>query len=397
MRSFPYFVLLIPILISSICFSQNPAEPTDAAPQIVSTRSLSMGGVYIATNQGIDALNGNPGGLALVTTAQVSKGARVRLYGKSDFKKEFYDFYTEHSSRFVPDFKLQHIGFVFPLSSPNNSSKLVAAASYRNYYDWQRKEVKKSEREDPENDSIIKYERIDISKGLMDVFSLGLGTTISERWSFGISLHLPARKGLESRYKTKHIHPEEIFTNNSKASWDVSAGGFFHLGSIFQLSDRLAVGVSCPLMHRFTIHHSKEEWRIPGTFDFGIAYRLQPDLLLAGEIQNRPWEDIRINDLPIADVESGNAYRLGLEYGRQIQLRCGFTLDRLPILDADDHGVDLKIFSVGLGFQKEDWIVDSGLSYKFATFQNNRWMDTGDYLIRDLLIYSTFRLVIQKF
>jgi len=370
----------------------------DAAPQIVSTRNLSMGGVYIATSRGIDALNGNPGGLALVTTSQVSIGARTRYSGKSDFSKKFYKSRSAHSSKFVPNFKLQHIGFVLPLPSPNNSSKLVATVGYRNYYDWQRKEVRKTEWEYSGNDYIVNDSFI--SKGLMDVFTLGFGATITDKWSFGILLHLPVCKGLESSYKTKNIYPEEIFTTHYEENWDVSAGGFFHLGSIFKLSDRLTIGVSCPLMHRFTIHYNreyKEKWKMPGTLDIGIDYRLHPNLLLAGEIQNRPWEDYRIDNLPIADVKSGNVYRLGFEYGRLIQFRGGIAIDRLPLIDVDEHGVNLKILAAGVGYQHGNWAIDSGLSYKFATFHKYRWNEEWDYQIRDLVVYSTIRLAIQKF
>lgn len=412
MRYSLWFEITIILTLGSVCLGQENLQVLDAAPKLGSTRTLSMGGVHIPTNGGIDALSGNPGGLPLINGAQLSVSGRVRLLGKSDFDEEFYeDFWQKRRSGFTRSYRLTNVGLVFPITIPTTSVKLVTAVGYRSFYDWQRKEFAEGEWESSVYNGLTTYERSYRTKGLMDLLSLGLGTTISEKWSFGMSINIPLRERYETEYEGETIYPDGGYDYYRRERWDVSAGNFLHFGGIFQITPKLTVGISCPFVHKFTIRNGmvtyrwshdgqersyeidgKYKWRIPGTFDLGIAYQLRPDLLLAGEIQNRPWEEIRINGLQIDGVKSGNAYRVGLEYGDTILYRIGFALDRLPILDADDHGVDIKNATAGIGFQLKQWTLDAALVYKFVAFDNKlRWYSDHLYQIRELVIHSTLQ------
>lgn len=381
MKHFTHSSLSIIFFLWKTCLSQVSVTAIDAVPQFGRTRALSMGGVTIATNLGIEALSGNPGGLAFLDGIQIAISGSARLYGKSDFYESYYTYLESYSSKINKSFGLTDLGIAFPFSIPKPSIKLVGAVGYRRFYDWNRERVTEKEQSRWESEKEKSSYKIE---GLMDILSLGLGTAISEKYSFGMSINFPVRKG----YKTESLHHYETHTYRHTENWDVSAKYFVQWGGVFQVFSRLSAGVFFSMNHRFTLSHqyhegdNKNEWEIPATFDFGIAYRLKPHLLLAAEAQSRPWANYRINELPIYGVKNGNAYRFGIEYGKHIQYRAGFAVDRLPLLDANDDPVNIKSVSAGIGFPMNPLIVDMGASYKFATFDADKWGSIAEYHIR---------------
>ena len=407
MKRIIYIAIAMVFILRHICLAQENLEALDAAPKTGGTRALSMGGVYIATNQGIDALSGNPGGLALLDGIQISVTGSVQIYGKSDFDDTYYSYYIAYSSKFEPLFKFTNIGIAVPITIPKASIKLAGAAGYRRFYDWSRRKVVEKEYDYYEN-GIVHSKETYKTHGLINVLSLGIGTTMSKKWSFGFSVNFPIWKNYENESEINDIYSDKIYKSNTQEERNVSADCFIQLGGILQVTSKLAAGVSCLMKHGFTLQNvkrkshyngdvysyeidDKNKWEIPGTIDFGISYKLRPNLLLAADIQSRPWENIRINDLPIDDVKNGNVYRFGLEFERKVLFRAGFSWERLPLLDADEHPVDLKNTTAGIGYQSKDFILDLGLSYKFVTFETQRWGEKWKYHIREFVIHTTLR------
>jgi hypothetical protein len=402
MKNFIHPSLSIIFFLWKISLSQVSVTAIDAVPKFGRTRALSMGGVTIATSQGIEALSGNPGGLALLDGIQIAISGSARLYGKSDFYESFYTYLECYSSKINKSFGLTDLGIVFPISIPKPSIKLVGAVGYRRFYDWNHK--KEEEWYDDYDEGNIKSKRIYEIEGALHLLSLGLGTVISERCSFGMSINFPVRKGVKTETQEESQNLYEKHTYRYTENWDVSAKYFIQWGGVFQVFSKLSVGAFFSMNHKFILHDrrssvsykvtrtthynyegdDKNEWEIPTTFDFGIAYRLKPHLLLAAEAQSRPWANWRINDLPIYGVENGNAYRLGIEYGKRIQYRAGFAVDRLPLLDANDDPVNIKSVSAGIGFPMNPLIVDMGASYQFTTFDADKRGSIAEYHIREL-------------
>lgn len=413
MKHFTHPSLLIIFFLWKICLSQVRVTAIDIAPKFGRTRALSMGGVTIATNQGIEALSGNPGGLALLDGIQIAISGSARLYGKSDFNESFYTYLECYSSKINKSFGLTDLGIAFPISIPKPSIKLVGAVGYRRFYDWDHK--KEEEWYDDYDEGNIKSKRIYEIKSTLYLLSLALGTAISERCSFGMSVNFPVRKGYKTETLEESQHPYETHTYRYTENWDVSAKYFIQWGGVFQVFSKLSVGVFCLMNHKFILHDrrssvsykvtrtahyderdDKNEWEIPTTFDFGIAYRLKPHLLLAAEAQSRPWANWRINDLPIYGVENGNAYRLGIEYGKSIQYRAGFAADRLPLLDANDDPVNINSVSAGIGFPMNHLIVDMGASYKFITFDADKWGMIAEYHIREFKLDMSLKYTLTS-
>jgi len=405
MNRFKITSIVIYLFLVQIVWSQGNQEAIDAAPKAGGTRAHSMGGVTIATNHGIDALYGNPGGLAIIKGLQISISGLGQISGASYFEEMFYRNRKEY---YDTDFKFQSIGFALPITIPKTSIKLAWSVGYRRFYDWNRKQTVESEI-NYNDGNILKTTTTYKTQGLFNVLSIGLGTNISERLYLGMSINVPCCK----TYKTKL---ESIYRYNKsliQEEWDVHASNLIQLGSIFQVTSRLTFGVSCLITHKFVIQNgnlksiynnsisydridNKDEWKIPSTIDFGISYQLKLNLLLAADIQSRPWENIRINDLPIDDVKNGNAYRFGLEYVNRIQFRGGFALDRLPLLDTYKNPVNIKEITAGIGFQFSHVNVDFGASYKYTTFNAKKWGEVGDYTIREFVIYATSRIQIPN-
>ncbi len=79
------FLLLL--LLSSGVFSE---EVTNALPQTGGNRAFAMGGTYIASNQGINALFGNPAGLAISNTSEVIIGYYWQIHKTMQFDDQYY-------------------------------------------------------------------------------------------------------------------------------------------------------------------------------------------------------------------------------------------------------------------------------------------------------------------
>ncbi len=383
---------------------QENLQALDAAYKAGSTRALSMGGVYIATNRGVEALVGNPGGLARINGRQLSLQGAAQIYRKSDLDEAEYKKrmgYFEYAIKYGMQYQFKNIGLAFPISIPNTKIRLAGAVGYHTFYDWDYNRTVKSWKWDGIA-HFVKEKQNRRTRGLLDVLSFGFGAAISEKGSFGISVNFP----LWRRYDQTAVIMSTLYNSESREEWDVSADRFVQLGGLFRLTSRWAVGISALMKHGFVIENGKSEnnydgevhrsridrktqWEIPSVIDLGISCRVKANLLVACDIQSRAWENIKINDLSLGKAKNGNAYRFGLEYGQKALFRTGFALDRLPVLDADDQPVDLKNVTAGVGLKFNRLLLDLGASYKFVTFEVERWNSRWDYRIRELMIHTT--------
>ncbi|MCJ7811731.1 hypothetical protein MUP95_00210 [bacterium] len=310
----------------------------DAAPKFGNARTLSMGGVTIAAGFGADAFCGNPGGLARTDDIQIFVSSGLQLWGR-----------TRYDDLLKPLYQLKNFGFMFPTHTFNDNISFVGAIGYRSFYDCDRK--------------IENGYHTDKTTGLVDVLSMGVGVRFSTVGSFGLLLHIPVR----TTYTFQSISYYGAYVDKR----DVSSSMIVQLGGIIDLTPKWLIGFSCLLNHSYRFDYWEwgtnysEKRSMPWTCDFGIAYRIKPDLLIAADIQNRPWERVRVNGQKIGGVKSGNAYRIGIESGSQPVVRAGYALDNLPRTDAEGESVDMNNLTVGLGYQWQFFMIDLGLSYQF--------------------------------
>ncbi len=338
-----YIVLVI--VLSIYCIRNTQGEwALDAAPKFGSTRALSMGGVTIASGAGADAFSGNPGGLARTDEIQIFTTSAVQVWGK-----------TRSDYLLKPLYQLKNGGIVFPLLPSNRNISFAGAIGYRSFYDCDRK---------------MKSEYYtNASTGLVDVLSMGVGVALSKVGSFGLLFHVPVRTTYTYQWETIYYEYEHIYEG------DVSSSTIIQFGGIIDLTSKWLIGFTSLLNHNYSvdvwdIHYPEftlysEKLEMVWTCDFGMAYSLKPDLLIAADIQSRPWERVRVNGQKISDMKSGNAYRIGIEWGHQPVVRAGYALDILPILDSEGDPVDMNQVAAGLGFRFSMLMIDLGLSYQF--------------------------------
>jgi len=298
-----------------------------------------MGGVTIAAGAGVDAFCGNPGGLARTNDIQIFITNGLQLWGR-----------TRYDGLLKPLYQLKNFGVVFPFLSSKGNISFAGAIGYHSFYDCDRK-IRES------YDMTFKW------IGLVDVLSMGVGVRFSNVGSFGLLVHIPVR----AKYAYQFISHDDVDGDQ----YDVSSSRIVQFGGIIDLTSKWLVGFSCLLNHSYIINYTSmgiyypEKREMSWTCDFGIAYRIKPDLLIAADIQNRPWERVRVNGQKIEGVKSGNAYRIGIECGSQPMVRAGYALDILPETDADNEPVDMNNFTAGLGFQWQFFMIDGGFSYQF--------------------------------
>ena len=413
---------LMLVLWSVSCLAQTALNfelslyHTIAAPTLGSTRSFAMGGVFSATNSGVEALTGNPAGLVFCNGSQILASARMRMSGNDGADSDYYKVigFQDYSRQYQPGFKLGNLGIAFPISLPENGSRIIGAIGYRSYYDL-------SYKQEEEFESIVggdQYSTTYEQMGMLNVMTFGAGFQVNEQFNLGVVFNLPMFSGYELE-----VHQDVRFSQNSQIGQtytetaDVSGNGFLHLGAMFNVTPRLVLGATYTFGHKYELND--EEWtntdqygrggidtqkgdyediefEVPSYWSLGASYLVSPNLLVAAELQNRPWEDFEINNYDLSSVtESGTTWRVGAELGREVKFRVGYYSDSEPLLDADKDGVSKSGFTGGLGLTSGSLNVDLGLVFQrmqydiiYTTSYSPEPVD-AEYNETELLIYAT--------
>lgn len=219
---------------------------------------------------------------------------------------------------------------------------------------------------------IVHSTNIDKEKieGLYNLLSIGIGISTDAIGSIGVSLNYPVNKQYKQKYNSTYLYERngniQIDEYEDKYSQKVSAGKFIRIGGILYLTSDLSIGFLWNQSYHYNLE--KERRLFPSTLNFGLVYRILPPLLIAFDVQNQPWEKVKLNDAYLYDAKNGNSYRFGLEYSNKIILRGGYALDRLPILDAADKGVNLNNITLGIAYPVNFFVFDLGMQYRFKTF-----------------------------
>ena len=376
-------------------------EMINALPQTGGSREFAMGGTYIAFNQGINALFGNPAGLPDNNTFEIILGNYWQIYKTSQFDDEYYlrSWSDSYSIKYEKIHRLNYFGLSYHKRLPHSPFKFAGAIGFSPFYNW------KSTRQSNGNESYIsgtsediRYSIVEKEKivGLYDLLSIGIGFSWKETGSIGISVNYPVRKQYEyefnSIYTFERNGDQQSSDYTSKNSEDVSASQFVRIGGMLHLTSRLTLGILWMQAHHYNISDQRREF--PATLNFGIAYKILPELLSAFDIQSQPWEKVKIENEFIPDTKSGNAYRFGLEYINKIIFRTGYALDRLPVMDADDNAVDMNNITLGIGYLTKYFIFEIGARYRFASFKTDEWLNVYDYNFREIVLQSTIKIII---
>jgi hypothetical protein len=382
------------LLLFSTVFSE---EVTNALPQTGSNRA---GGTYIAYNEGVNALFGNPAGLSTNNKTEIIIGYYWQIHKTSQFDDKYYSRWNDsYSINYKHNNRLNYMGLLYLKQLSQYPFKFAGAIGFSPFYNWKSTRFFKSDYSYVSGTSEIIYSSIEAEEkivGLYDLLCIGIGFSWESIGAIGASLNYPVRKQYEyeshSIYVNERNGDRKISEYNYKNSENVSADQFLRIGGILHISSRFSLGILWMQAHRYSI--SDQEREFPGTINFGIAYRIFPRLLLAFDIQSRPWEKVKIENEYLATAKNGNAYRFGVEYENKIILRAGYGLDILPITDSDENIVELNDITLGIGYKSKHFVLDIGTRYRFTTYKVEKWANIYDYNIREIVLQSSIKLII---
>ncbi len=378
-----------------------PEEIINVLPQTGGNREFAMGGTYIAFNQGINALFGNPAGLTADNAVEIILGNYWQIHKTSQFDDEYYSrsWNDSYSIKYEKVHRLNYFGLSYHKRLPHSPFKFAGAIGISPFYNW------KSTRHSDGNESYVSgtsedvhYRIVQKEKivGLYDLLSIGIGFSWEETASIGFSVNYPIREKYEYEFNSIYTYErngdKQSSDYTSKNSENVSASQFIRIGGMLHVTSRLTLGILWMQTHHYNISDQRREF--PATLNFGIAYKILPELLFAFDIQSQPWEKVKIENEFIPAVKSGNAYRFGLEYINKIIIRTGYALDRLPVMDLDDNAVDMNNVTLGIGYLTKYFIFEIGARYRFTTFKTDNWFDEYDYNFREIVLQSTIKITI---
>jgi hypothetical protein len=392
-----YQLILVLILISSVI----PEEITNALPQIGGNQSFAMGGTYIAFNQGINALFGNPAGLPADNTVEFILGYYWQIHKNSQFDDAYYLRYWNgsYSIEYKKKYRLNYLGMSWQKKLSHYPFKFAGAIGFSPFYYWEStRERVRSYSYSTSTPELRRSYTIEEEKmmGLYDIISIGIGFSWEGTGSIGISLNYPVRENYQDEFNLTHTYEidEEIkgYKYTSKDWRNVYASQFIRIGGMLHLTSRFILGIIWMQRHHYNIANQRRDF--PVTLNYGIAYRILPTLLLAFDMQSQPWEKVRIDDEYISNVKNGNAYRLGLEYTNKIIMRTGYAVDRLPILDSEDNAVNMMNITLGIGFSAKYVIFEIAARYRFTKFKTEEWQEVYNYNFSETVLQSSIKLTI---
>lgn len=395
-RRIRFFALLCAASACALCAE----EVTRAIPRTGSHRAFAMGGAFIAFDTGVNALYGNPAGLAEGGEAEIFIGHHWQVHKTMQYEDDYYnDSFGVTEIEYKPVQKLNYIGISLVKASADSSFWFGGAVGYGPFYNWRctRHAASRFIYDAGEIERTLTEED---TYGLFDVIQFGFGLSAGTRGSVGVTINTPfmPRFKTERHYKWEYISGNfyEINKEHDSNSDKVSTNPFLRVGGMLHVSSRISVGVLWNQSHRY--EYSEEKRIFPATVNFGVAVTPVRDLLIAVDLESRPWGKVKINDLYLSDAESGTAWRFGLEYGTRTKIRAGYAWDILPILDMDDLAVHMQSLSCGLEHRLGRVRLDLAARRRFATYQasEHRWRiseDADDYLIRDWVIQSGIAFV----
>ncbi|HHS12871.1 MAG TPA: hypothetical protein ENN03_03770 [bacterium] len=365
------------------------AEPFLAAPAVSGARALGMGGITSVTSRGIDGLSGNPAGLCLEgpnLAVDFSFPFLVRSgYGESDVKFEDYTRLDFHDLSSSPP-GMPRLAIAVPLI--RTRPRPVLGLAFRHFYNWNFSREWTFRYVYSTFDTNI-HEKFE-TRGLFNTFTSGLGLSLTPSWSAGVLFHVPVRPRLQiehSQTSRNHQLPYNQQEWSEKYTIALSASSFWALGTIIRVKDRLALSLGFQTPHRieFLLHDGwfTDRWKMPETVDFGLSVRPLKSLLIAAEIQSRPWHALTINGRHPESMPGGVSFRLGLEGGSRRFWRIGAARDPLPI-DPDNDGkpVISRMITVGLGLRSSTFQLDMAGSLQWASYPDPDALNNGRYQMR---------------
>ena len=379
---------------------------------VFDNRSIAMGKTAITTARGSSAIFSNPSILATFSEPQLQVGGKL-LYGTiaDEAASERADYHYE--ARYSPFPSRSYVAFAMPYRLPDTQLKLVLGVGYQRNegLKWE-SEGAWSKEEWSESKGKIVNVRVTSNatgriRGRLSTLTPGIALNFQNKYFFGAALN---------RTIGKIIYSNEIIRSDGHRKIDAEteqSALFLRFGAFAEVTPELSVS----LMYRPEFEHEpgdsilKEyyngelytersqggvELTVPAVWGIGAAYKVSPELVVAAEVQSRPFSDIQwsrdIEDQPI--IDDGFNFAVGAEYlGSAYPVRLGAFQDVVAFADENDTTpVNLVGITAGIGSGDDD-----DLSWDVSALFG-RWeqvaTDEGQKYSQDLIrvgISATYR------
>ena len=379
-------------------------------------RSIAMGKTAITTARGSSAIFSNPSILATFSEPQIQVGGKF-LYGTvTDEVLSESEVYDSYEAKYPIFPSRSYLALAVPYRLPDTQVKLVFGVGY------QRNEGVKAEEESVRlseewSASTERFVNTRItsnstarSRGSLSTITPGVALNFQDKYFFGATVN---------RTLGAIIATVEIKSSDRHRKIDLEreqSALFLRLGALAELTPELSVGLMYrpefewelgELIAKITedgeldTDRDREhiELTVPAMWGIGAEYEVNPELIIAAEIQYRPFSDLQwsgsedLDEQPI--IDDGFNMAVGAEYlGFDYPVRIGAFRDLIPLVDENDTDpVNMIGITAGIGSPGEDEDFSWNLSGVFG-----RWErlvnDDGQKYSEDLFrvgISATYR------
>ncbi len=367
-------------------------------------RSIAMGKTAITTARGSSAIFSNPSILATFSEPQIQVGGKL-LYGTAtdEALSERYDSYDAGYSVFP---SRSYLALAVPYRLSDTQVKLVFGVGY------QRNEgIKLGEEVVQFRDewSVPRQEEVKIrvttnttarAGGYLSTLTPGVALNFQDKYFLGVTFNRTLgalntvfeRKSSDSHRKTDAEREQSAL--------------FLRLGAFAEVTPELSVG----LMYRpefdwewgetiakitvdgdldTTRDQDHIELTMPAMWGIGVEYEVNPELVIAAEVQYRPFSDLQWSEdfvnQPI--IDDGFNVAAGAEYlGFDYPVRIGVFRDLIPVIDDNDTDpIGMTGITAGIGSVGEDedfsWNI-SGIFGRWERVTNDDGQKYAENLIR---------------
>ena len=353
--------------------------------------------------RGSSAIFSNPSILATFSEPQVEGGGKL-LYGTITDEIKSKD-YQSYEAKYPPFPSRSYLAFAVPYRLPDTELKLVFGIGYQRNegVKWESKTVELEKRWSDRQEKFVNIRVTTNStareRGELSTLTPGVALNFQDRYFLGATLN---------RTLGAIIVTGETQSPDRQVKIDVEreqSALFLRIGALAELTPELSVG----LMYRpefewelgeaiSKIYRKGEletdrdqkydELTIPAMWGIGAEYKASPELVVALEVQSRPFSELQwrgdVDEQPI--IDDGFNFAVGAEYlGGTYPVRIGAFRDVIPFADEDDTApVNLIGLTAGIGSSGEEdfsWNA-SALFGRWELVANEKGQKYSEDLIR---------------
>ena len=371
----------------------------EAIEPVFNNRSLAMGQTTITTPRGGSAIFSNPSILATFSAPQVQAGGKL-LFGtiRDEAANERYDSYN---ATYEPSPNRSYLAFATPYNYKLSDTQLRLAFGIG----YQRNEGAQSKIEIVDNG-----DRLNVTgtgRGLLSTLTPGVALNYQNRYFLGVTLNRALgaiTETLETKRSDYHSKTDKEIKQSAQ---------FFRLGAFGEVTPNLSISLMFRPEFEWELEDiitktdengevetdrssERVEYTIPTMWGIGAEYQVSPELIVALEVQSRPFSELQssldVNEQLI--IDDGFNFAVGAEYllGSTYPVRFGAFRDVIPFTDENDTApLNLAGLTAGIGSDRDkDFSWDASVLYSGWEHVSDEGQKSSETLTR-VSISVTYR------